>query len=540
MNLLKEIFILRNISLIAVFVSTAIFGNLSYAFVMTGVSDGQSVLNGAVGRFSAAVSPSLLLFAIVIYGLSFLTSFYLQVYLANKFSVDLNIDMDQYIGIPVLKEDSSISQALVIKDISNEFARFGNNIILPLTEIIKNLVSLLIILMALFFVEPTLLFPIILFFLFYSGFWALTKNFFVKIAKNISELLLERQRLAEFKYQNYNELTSKSESSKVQLKYEAALFAIAKLNVISKTIAIMPRVFIETILLAVIIYYIFLIGENSIILLGLAGIRLLVATQAISNGVSNLQLNWPALKEYELRRNTYVDFHEATVFARDYPFPKIVPAGKYSVNSLKVDFVVTEDIDIRKANIVLLRGASGIGKSTFLNCICGFHTASFETESFISPGHSDVSFLGQNTQIMTGTVMENISLNSNNEWDETEAMELYSVMFGFGSSSVKEQKEEFHVFLNRDVGLNSGISGGEAKRVRLMSSLLSGADFFIWDEPFDGINPLRVEQIVTYLQTVKNKTFMVIDHGMLFGDMATHTLNFEQNEHGVVFIRVDN
>lgn len=528
MNFFLEIFIKKNFLRVVFFIVFSILGNLAYVSLMAKFAGEHSLIIEMFGGLNTFQVPLMMYIIIFLYAICFTLSFYLQVYLANQFSIDLNLDMDNLLGVSIFKENQNLSQALVIKDISSEFARFGNNVILPITEIVKSFVGFTIIIVAVILSEPILIFPCILLFLFYSGFWLFTKNYFMKIASKISSLLLERQRYAEFKYQNFNELNSKTNKSQIQIEFEKVLHTIAELNVISKTISILPRIIIETFLLISLILFVYHIGEKSIILFGLAGLKLAISAQAISNGISNLQLNWPAFLEYQERRALYKKFSESEHQPRSYQFPTLIPEGNYFVKSLKLEFSVNENINLRPHKICLLRGPSGIGKSTFLNLLCGFHEADIFTKETFIKGNNDVFILGQNTQILTGTVKENLYLNCpTNKVDEKLLYDLYEVFFGFKTTN---KKEELSLFLEQHIGVNFGVSGGEARRVRLMASLLSPAALHLWDEPFDGIHPTRVFKIVEYLAELKNRKFMIIDHNLLSTESVSCVISFQRDD----------
>ena len=136
--------------------------------------------------------------------------------------------------------------------------------------------------------------------------------------------------------------------------------------------------------------------------------------------------------------------------------------------------------------------------------------------------------LSQNTQILTGNVEENLKLNLQSQrFDEARIMQLYEVFFGF---KTKNKKEELDLFLKQKVGLNFGVSGGEARRVRLMSSLLSPATLHLWDEPFDGIHPTRVSKIVEYLASLENRKFIITDHNLLSTDLVSCVIYFARSD----------
>ena len=89
------------------------------------------------------------------------------------------------------------------------------------------------------------------------------------------------------------------------------------------------------------------------------------------------------------------------------------------------------------------------------------------------------------------------------------------------------------IFLDSPIGLNTGLSGGELNRIKIMKSLFYEARFFIWDEPFDGMQSGLAKQIVNYLKSFKDKTFLIIDHNILEMDSANSIVFFSRDKDAV-------
>jgi ATP-binding cassette subfamily B protein len=70
--------------------------------------------------------------------------------------------------------------------------------------------------------------------------------------------------------------------------------------------------------------------------------------------------------------------------------------------------------------------------------------------------------------------------------------------------------------LDLEVGENGKrLSGGQIKRVALIRSLMSGADFYFWDDPFSSIDIILEKKIIKYLQSHtfwKSQTFFISSH----------------------------
>lgn len=70
--------------------------------------------------------------------------------------------------------------------------------------------------------------------------------------------------------------------------------------------------------------------------------------------------------------------------------------------------------------------------------------------------------------------------------------------------------------LSLEVGENGKkVSGGQAKRIALVRSLVSGADLIIWDDPFSSVDLILEQRIIAILKSdplLKKKTFILTSH----------------------------
>ena len=122
MNFFLEIFIKKNFLRVVFFIVFSILGNLAYVSLMAKFAGEHSLIIEMFGGLNTFQVPLMMYIIIFLYAICFTLSFYLQVYLANQFSIDLNLDMDNLLGVSIFKENQNLSQALVIKDISSVFA----------------------------------------------------------------------------------------------------------------------------------------------------------------------------------------------------------------------------------------------------------------------------------------------------------------------------------------------------------------------------------------------------------------------------------
>ncbi len=122
-----------------------------------------------------------------------------------------------------------------------------------------------------------------------------------------------------------------------------------------------------------------------------------------------------------------------------------------------------------------------------------------------------VSMVQQEPYLFNDTIRENIFLGKIPTQKEIEkAHELINIFQLENLDSTMEK------VLDLEVGENGKrLSGGQIKRVALIRSLLSGADVFIWDDPFSSVDIILEKKIISRLKSMdewKKQTFIISSH----------------------------
>ena len=155
-----------------------------------------------------------------------------------------------------------------------------------------------------------------------------------------------------------------------------------------------------------------------------------------------------------------------------------------------------------------MKGESGIGKSTFVRILAGLEPISRHDGEW-KQGRSNVMFMDQHEQLLTGTVEENF-IDLLDDKNFIMLQETWSTFFD------KKRFQTFDDFMKAKIGGNSGLSGGEIKRLKLLRHLLSSENVLVWDEPFDGIQIQLVKKIVEHIRVTQiNRRILIIDHNIL-------------------------
>lgn len=193
----------------------------------------------------------------------------------------------------------------------------------------------------------------------------------------------------------------------------------------------------------------------------------------------------------------------------------ICAKGLHKSYKSKVDPVLNNlSIEVKKGEFYGILGPNGVGKTTFMNILCGL----------IKPSNGEVSVLGQKpssfsdaNKIGLGVVPQDIAL-----YDKLSGRE--NLLF-FGSAykipmHILKSKIDYYTNL---FGLETAIdrqvstySGGMKRRVNLMAAILHEPELLFLDEPTVGIDVQSKLKIVEFLKEYNSsgKTIFYTSHHM--------------------------
>jgi len=173
-------------------------------------------------------------------------------------------------------------------------------------------------------------------------------------------------------------------------------------------------------------------------------------------------------------------------------------------------------LNVRQAEVVGLLGPNGAGKTTTFYMIVGM----------ISPNDGKVLLDGDD--ITSFPMYKRARMGIAYLPQETSIFRKLSVeknilaILQLQKMSKKEQKNRLEELLEsfglKDVRKQMGymLSGGERRRCEIARSLASNPKFILLDEPFAGIDPLAVEEIMKMILKLKDKGIgiLITDHNV--------------------------
>lgn len=172
--------------------------------------------------------------------------------------------------------------------------------------------------------------------------------------------------------------------------------------------------------------------------------------------------------------------------------------------------------EIKKGDFVVIRGISGIGKSTLLKMLLGvFSPKGGEIRIELNNGKSinaDIntrelfSYVPQGNYLFSGTLRENLYLVCPNA-TENEIEEALRI------SDCKEFVDKLPIGLDTVIGEKGlGLSEGQIQRIAIARAVLCRSPIILLDEATSALDSETEESVLKNIKELKNRTCVIITH----------------------------
>jgi len=182
------------------------------------------------------------------------------------------------------------------------------------------------------------------------------------------------------------------------------------------------------------------------------------------------------------------------------------------------------DFSLQQGEVVAVVGASGAGKSTFVELCCGLRQPTAGTvklsRSLERYDRSDTLYLAQKPYLFTGSVYENIRLSAVSATEDEVASAAIQ-------ACLNEDIEQLANKYETDIGEQGGeLSGGQRQRLGLSRLYMHRPDLIVMDEPTSALDVSTEKRVVKQMKPwLAGRTALIITHRLeLVYSLATRVV----------------
>jgi ABC-type multidrug transport system fused ATPase/permease subunit len=227
--------------------------------------------------------------------------------------------------------------------------------------------------------------------------------------------------------------------------------------------------------------------------------------------VSRSHASWKRLYDLNIILETE-STEEKKLLANNLSLPVLEFKFDYWDRDLNLKFID------KKWNVIVAK--TGHGKSVLLEKIC----------QILMTKKKSVSFVFQDPYIYNDTIQNNIFLGTEVSPQMLDEARKFLKILG-----LDYLEKDLDKLLNLEVGENGKrLSGGQAKRLTLIRSLLSQSEIIIWDDPFSSVDLILEKEIIQLLkneQLVKDKTIILTAHRLSTVRNCDYVVLLDKDEH---------
>jgi branched-chain amino acid transport system ATP-binding protein len=185
------------------------------------------------------------------------------------------------------------------------------------------------------------------------------------------------------------------------------------------------------------------------------------------------------------------------------------------------------DLDVRAGETVLLLGANGAGKTTFLKSLVGLVEA---RRGSIRLGGEDITSMRSSDRMRRGmTYMSELAVFPDLSIEENIRIGAQALGHADPGSRMEELYQLFPVLREKRGALASSLSGGQRKMLGIAKALSAEPRLLVMDEPSAGLSPLFVKEVIRVLTGLQGEglALLIAEQNISFLEVATRVFVLE-------------
>jgi branched-chain amino acid transport system ATP-binding protein len=179
------------------------------------------------------------------------------------------------------------------------------------------------------------------------------------------------------------------------------------------------------------------------------------------------------------------------------------------------------DLDVRPGETVLLLGANGAGKTTFLKTLVGLIEA---REGTIQLAGQDVTKMRSSDRMKLGmTYMSELAVFPDLSIEENLRVGAQALGHANPGARAEELYGIFPVLRDKRRAPASSLSGGQRKMLGIAKALAAEPKLLVMDEPSAGLSPLFVKEVLRVLSDLQQRglSLLIAEQNIGFLEVAT-------------------
>ncbi|MGB3044452.1 MAG: ABC transporter ATP-binding protein [Xanthobacteraceae bacterium] len=185
------------------------------------------------------------------------------------------------------------------------------------------------------------------------------------------------------------------------------------------------------------------------------------------------------------------------------------------------------DLDVRPGETVLLLGANGAGKTTFLKSLVGLIDT---RQGHIALGGRDVTRMRSSDRMRLGmTYMSELAVFPDLSIEENLKVGAQALGHANPGARTEELYGLFPVLREKRRNAASTLSGGQRKMLGIAKALAAEPKLLVMDEPSAGLSPLLVKEVLQVLSRLQGQgmALLIAEQNIGFLEVATRVFVLE-------------